>query len=72
MSVSDAIDAYTTKSAYLEGKEDFKGRLKPGFVADMVILDRDIFTIDKTEIKDIKVVETIVGGNTVYKSSCAK
>ena len=72
MSVSDAIDAYTIKSAYLEGKEDFKGRLKPGFVADMVILDRDIFTIDKTEIKDIKVVETIVGGNTVYKSSCAK
>jgi hypothetical protein len=40
--------------------------LKPGFVADMVILDRDIFTIDKTEIKDIKVVETIVGGKTVY------
>ena len=68
MSVSDAIDAYTIKSAYLEGKEDFKGRLKPGFVADMVILDRDIFTIDKTEIKDIKVVETIVGGKTVYKS----
>ena len=72
MSVSDAIDAYTIKSAYLEGKEDFKGRLKPGFIADMVILDRDIFTIDKTEIKDIKVVETIVGGNSVYKSSCAK
>lgn len=68
MSVEDAIDAYTIKSAYNEFKEDFKGRLKEGYVADMVILDRDIFTIDKSEIKDIKVTETIVGGNTVYKA----
>lgn len=67
MSVEDAIDAYTVNSAYNEFKENFKGRLKPGFVADMIILDRDIFTIDKVEIKDIKVKETIVGGKTVYR-----
>ena len=68
MSVEDAIDAYTIMSAYNEFKEDFKGRLRPGYVADMIILDRDIFSIAKTEIKDIKVKETIVGGRTVYKA----
>lgn len=67
MSVTDAIDAYTIGSAYNEFKEDFKGRLKPGYVADFIILDRDIFTIDPMEIKDIKVLETIVAGNSVYK-----
>ncbi len=67
MSVEDAIDAYTFMSAYNEFKEDFKGRLKPGYVADMVVLNRDIFTIDTKEIKDIKVDQTIVDGKTVYK-----
>lgn len=68
MSVEDAIDAYTIMSAYNEFKENFKGRLRPGYVADMVIIDRDIFSIAKTEIKDIKVKETIVDGRTVYKA----
>ena len=66
MSLEDAIDAYTIMSAYNEFKEDWKGRLKPGFVADMVILDRDIFTIPTMEIKDVKVEQTIVDGKVVY------
>ena len=67
MDVETAIDAYTMESAYAEFQEDVKGRLKPGYYADMVLLDRDIFTVDPMEIKDILPVMTIVGGKVVYQ-----
>ena len=65
--VETAIDAYTKESAYAEFQEDVKGRLKPGYYADMVLLDRDIFTVDPMEIKDILPVMTVVGGKVVYQ-----
>lgn len=65
--VETAIDAYTYGSAYNEFKEEVKGRIKPGFYADLVVLDRDIFTCDPMEIKDILPVMTMVGGKVVYK-----
>lgn len=65
--VSDAVDAYTAGSAYNEFCEAFKGRIKPGYLADMVVLDRDIFTCDPMEIRDILPEMTIVGGKVVYK-----
>lgn len=67
MDVETAIDAYTMESAYAEFQEDVKGRLKPGYYADMVLLDRDIFTVDPMEIKDILPVMTVVGGKVVYQ-----
>ncbi len=63
-----AIDAYTIGSAYNEFKEDRKGRIAPGFLADMVVLDRDIFSVPAVEIKDILPLRTIVGGRTVYQA----
>ncbi len=65
--VETAIDAYTYESAYCEFMEDVKGRIKPGYYADMTILDTDIFTCDPLTIKDILPVMTIVGGRTVYE-----
>lgn len=65
--VETAIDAYTLESAYAEFQEDVKGRLKPGYYADMVLLDQDIFTVDPMKIKDILPVMTIVGGKVVYQ-----
>ncbi|MEI3424839.1 MAG: amidohydrolase family protein [Christensenellales bacterium] len=44
-----------------------KGAHKPGFMADMVMLDKDIFTCDPMEIRDILPVMTIVGGEIVYE-----
>ena len=67
MELEDVIDAYTYGSAYNEFKEDFKGRLKPGYVADLIVLDRDIFTIDENDIKNIKVEKTMVDGEFVYE-----
>ena len=67
MQVEDVIDAYTQGSAYNEFKEDFKGKLLPGYVADLIVLDRDIFSIDPDEIKDIKVLKTMIDGEFVYE-----
>ena len=65
--VETAIDAYTLESAYCEFQENVKGRIKPGYYADLVVLDKDIFTCDPLEIKDILPVLTVVGGKTVYE-----
>lgn len=63
--VETAIDAYTVESAYAQFMEKRKGRLKPGYYADFLILDRDIFTADPSEIKDIRPMATIVKGRRV-------
>ena len=65
--VETAVDAYTCGSAYNEFKEDIKGRIKPGYLADLVVLDKDIFTCDPMEIKDILPVLTMVDGKIVYR-----
>ena len=68
ITVEQAVDAYTIGSAEAEFAESWKGRIAPGYVADMVILDRDIFTVPHDEIKDIRPVCTIFNGKAVYGS----
>ncbi|MDH5199462.1 MAG: amidohydrolase family protein [Candidatus Bathyarchaeota archaeon] len=63
----DAIRAYTINAAYLEGKEDEKGSIEPGKLADMVVLDRDFLTVDSGEIIETRALMTIVGGEVVYE-----
>ena len=65
--VTDAIKAYTINGAYLEGKENEKGSIEQGKLADMVVLDRDILAVKPSEIIDTKVLVTIVGGEVVYE-----
>ncbi len=65
--VYSAIDAYTAGSAWAEFRENDKGRLKPGFVADLTVLDTDIFTCDPMKIRDILPLMTMTGGKVVYK-----
>ena len=67
--IEDAVDAYTIGSAYNEFAEDFKGRLKPGYLADMAVLDTDIFTCRPKEIRTILPVMTIVDGQIVYRKT---
>lgn len=66
VSVEEAIDAYTIESAYAEFAEEYKGRLKPGYYADLEILDRDIFTCDTMDIINILPELVMVGGKIVY------
>ncbi|MBQ3076694.1 MAG: amidohydrolase [Clostridia bacterium] len=63
-----AIDNYTVGSAYLSLNEDVCGRLQPGYFADFVVLDADIFTVPDEEIRKIRPVATYLGGNVVYQA----
>jgi predicted amidohydrolase YtcJ len=67
MDIYDAVDCATIEGAYMEFAEDVKGRLKPGYLADLVILDKDIFTCPADEIKDALPVITMLGGEIVYE-----
>jgi predicted amidohydrolase YtcJ len=68
ISVEEAVRAYTVGSAYAEFQEKEKGTITPGKRADVVILSRDIFKIDPTEIEKVKVVMTIMDGRVVYEA----
>jgi predicted amidohydrolase YtcJ len=68
ISVQEAVHAHTMGSAYAEFAEKAKGSIAPGKLADVVILSRDIFTIDPAEIETVKVVMTIVDGRVVYQA----
>ena len=67
ISIMDAIRLYTWNGAYLGKEEHIKGSIEPGKLADMAVLDEDILTIQPEEIRQIKVLMTIVNGEIVYK-----
>jgi predicted amidohydrolase YtcJ len=67
LSVHEAVLAYTVGAAYASYEEDRKGSLTPGKLADLVILDRDIFKIEPMDILHAKVVATIVDGRFVWR-----
>jgi predicted amidohydrolase YtcJ len=66
LTIEQAIYAYTQASAFAEFREKLKGRLEPGYLADMVVLDRDITKVSPQEVLHTKVLRTVVGGKTVY------
>jgi predicted amidohydrolase YtcJ len=68
LTVAEAVQAYTMGSAYAEFQDGEKGSITPGKLADMVILNDDIFQIDPGKIRDVKVTKTIVGGKVVWES----
>jgi len=68
ISIDQAIAAYTTGAAYAEFAEKEKGRLAPGFLADLVVLDRDITKAAPADVLKTKVLRTVVGGKTVYEA----
>ena len=63
-----ALKAITINGAYIYREEASKGSLQPGKLADLVILDRNPLTVDPMAIRDIKVVETIKEGKTIYQA----
>ena len=66
VSLERVIDNYTLGSAYASFEEHKKGRIQEGFLADMCVLDRDIFTIDRSDIMNIQADMTILGGEIIY------
>jgi len=68
ISLDEAIHAFTVGSAYAEFAENFKGTLTAGKLADLVLLDRDIYKIPPAEIDQAHVLMTIMNGQIVYES----
>jgi predicted amidohydrolase YtcJ len=69
LSVAEAIEAYTMGSAYAEFQEHIKGSITAGKLADMVLLSDDLFSIEPARIREVKVLETFVGGKVVWDLS---
>ena len=69
ISIEQAIAAYTTGSAFAEFAEKQKGKLEPGMLADLVVLDRDVTSVALAKILETEVLRTVVGGRSVYEAS---
>ena len=69
ITVQEAVEAYTTGSAYAEFEENEKGSITPGKLADMVVLSDDIFAIDPKLIRNVSVEATIMGGKVVWEKA---
>jgi predicted amidohydrolase YtcJ len=67
ITMEEAIYYYTVGSAYAQFMEDRKGMIKKGYLADIVILDKDLFNIPENEIMKTKVDYTITGGKVVFE-----
>ena len=66
LTVEQALHATCVAPAWLSGDERRRGRLLPGMLADLVVLDRDPVTCAPEELRDIQVVATMVGGRWVH------
>jgi predicted amidohydrolase YtcJ len=62
LTVDEALRGFTLGPAYAAGMEQRLGKLAPGCLADLVVLDRDPYTISPTELLGVKVMATMVGG----------
>ena len=68
ITVEEALRAYTTGNAYGVFAEKTRGKLAPGYLADLVLLNQDLTAISPEAIEKARVVTTIVGGKVVYSS----
>lgn len=66
LSVEEALRLFTSGAAWASGDEHWRGTLEHGKLADLVVLDRDLFAIDPMEFPQVQVMETVLGGRTVY------
>lgn len=67
LSVSESIKAYTIGSAYQMYNEHITGTLEPGKMADIVVIDKNLFEVDAEEILDAKIIMTMFDGKIIYK-----
>ncbi|MBS1488939.1 MAG: amidohydrolase [Bacteroidetes bacterium] len=68
ISLPEALQAYTTGSAFAEEKERTKGKIEKGYVADFIITDKNPFIASTNELDSIRVKETYVNGKCLWKS----
>jgi len=69
VSLAEALTAYTAGSAYVNHLDETTGRLEVGALADLAVLDRDVFAFPTDEIADARVVATYVEGERVFSAT---
>jgi hypothetical protein len=66
VTVEQAFHATCVTPAWLAGDERRRGKLLPGYLADLVVLDRDPFDCPSEELGEVGVVATMLGGRWVF------
>jgi len=66
VTLDEALQAATVNPAWLARDERRRGKLIPGFLADLVVLDRDPFRLEPDELRDVNVVATMLGGRWTH------
>jgi len=64
-----ALRCYTINNAYASFEEKLKGSIEPGKLADLVVIDRDYLACPLDQVREIKVLMTVVGGRQVWRSA---
>jgi predicted amidohydrolase YtcJ len=67
--LESVLAAYTREGAFLSRQENLTGTLRAGKAADLIVLDRDLFSVPPAEFHKVKVVMTLVAGRVVYDAS---
>jgi predicted amidohydrolase YtcJ len=67
LTLEEALRGYTLDAAYAEFSEKEKGSIEAGKMADLVVLDQDLFAIPSERIKDVKVAMTVAGGRIIFR-----
>jgi len=66
--VLKALEMFTRNPAYIGFEEKKKGSIEAGKLADFIVIDRDVLSVASSELKDVKVLSTWVGGEMVYEA----
>ncbi|HEY6068868.1 MAG TPA: amidohydrolase [Gaiellaceae bacterium] len=66
LSLAEALEATTVAPVWLARDEHRRGKLLPGFLADLVVLDRDPFALEAEELPEVRVVATMLGGRWTH------
>lgn len=72
LTVRQALRLFTRNNAYTGFEEDQKGSLEAGKFADFIVIDRDVLTVPTSDLKDVQVLETYVGGARVFVKTASQ
>ena len=65
--LTEILKAYTINAAYLMHREEYTGSIEVGKAADLIILERNLYNIPVDEISEVKVLQTLLEGKTVFR-----
>ena len=68
ITVKEAIGLFTVNAARHEGSEDKLGRIEPGMLADLIVVDQDPYTVPANTLAKTRVLKTIINGDIVYET----